>query len=164
METASPPDHLTAEERQSWFALSAVMIKLPFALDTRLQREAGLSLFEFHVLSVLAEAPDQTMRMSDLAVFANGSLSRLSHVVNRLERRAWTRRTPDPDDGRYNLAILTDAGREKVEQAAPDHYAAVRELVFDGLTAAQARQLGDIGHRVIRAIDPDDHCLDFLAS
>jgi DNA-binding MarR family transcriptional regulator len=84
---------------------------------------------------------------------------RLSQVVGRLERRGWVRRTPDPTDGRSTLAILTDAGWDKVVATAPGHVAEVRRLVFDALTKAQHRQLRDIGRRVVRAIDPDDFCL-----
>ena len=69
------------------------------------------------------------------------------------------RRTPDPVDGRYTLAILTDAGWGKVVATAPGHVEEVRRLVFDPLTKAQQRQLRDIGRRVMRAIDPETQCL-----
>jgi len=161
METPAEPRWLTSEEMRSWFALGAVMIKLPFALDAQLQQDAGLSHFEYQVLAGLSDRPGRSMRMSDLAVLANGSLSRLSHVVGRLEKRGWVRREPDPDDGRFTLALLTDKGWDKVVATAPGHVAAVRKYVFDALTPEQAQQLADIGARVIKAIDPDDHCLDF---
>ena len=66
------------------------------------------------------------------------------------------RRTPDPADGRYTLATLTDQGQAKVTQAAPGHVREVRRLVFDPLTKTQSRQLREIGRRITRAIDPDD--------
>jgi DNA-binding MarR family transcriptional regulator len=150
---------LTSDELRGWFALYAVIIKLPFALDSQLQRDAGISHFEYQVMAGLSEAPGRTMRMGELAVFANGSLSRLSHVVNRLENRGWVRRAPDPADGRVTLATLTDAGWDKVVAAAPGHAEAVRRYIFDALTAEQARHLPDIGYRIIKAIDPDDGCL-----
>lgn len=153
------PRWLNDEERQTWLALVGLMIRLPSALDTQLQRDAGLSHFEYQVLAGLSERPERTLRMSDLALLANGSLSRMSHVVNRLEKRGWVHRTPDPADGRYTLATLTDEGWQKVVETAPGHVAAVRTLVFDPLTKLQTRQLRDIGMRVLRSIDPDDHCL-----
>ena len=109
------------------------------------------------MLALLSEAPGRTLRMSALATLVEGSLPRLSQVVARLEQRGWVRRTPDPADGRYTLAILTDQGRAKVTEAAPGHVQEVRRLVFDPLTRAQSRQLREIGRRIIRAIDPDDH-------
>ena len=66
------------------------------------------------------------------------------------------RRTPDPADGRYTLATLTDQGQAKVTEAAPAHVREVRRLVFDPLTKTQSRQLREIGQRIIRATDPDD--------
>ena len=153
------PRWLSAEERASWLALAAMMIKLPCALDAQLQRDAGISHFEYQVLAGLSESPDRSLRMSDLAVLANGSLSRLSHVVNRLERRGWVRRSADPADGRFTLAILTEQGWDKVVQTAPGHVEAVRSLVFDPLTEEQTKQLNQIGYRIIKAIDPEDGCL-----
>ncbi|WP_214105806.1 hypothetical protein [Acrocarpospora catenulata] len=65
------------------------------------------------------------------------------------------RRTPDPTDGRYTLAILTDDGWDKIVATAPGHVAEVRRLVFDPMTKAQRKQLREIGARVLRAVDPD---------
>lgn len=160
MKTSVEPRWLTSEERVAWLALVSVVVRLPTALDAQLQRDAGLSHFEYGVLSALSEADNRTLRMSDLAVLAEGSLPRLSQVVGRLEKRGWVNRTPDPTDGRFTLAILTDAGWDKVVATAPGHVEAVRTLVFDPLTKAQIRQLTDIGQRIMRTIDPDDRCLD----
>jgi hypothetical protein len=82
-------------------------------------------------LSQISEAPDHRIRMSELAYLTNGSLSRLSNVVKRLEYRGWVTRSPDPGDGRYTLAALTDAGHEVLVTAAPVHVRSVRELVLD---------------------------------
>jgi DNA-binding MarR family transcriptional regulator len=152
------PRWLDNEERQAWLALIGMLVRLPSALDAQLQRDAGINSFEYQVMVGLSEATSHTMRMSDLATLSNGSLSRMSHVVSRLERQGWVRREPDPDDGRYTLAILTEAGWQKVVDTAPGHVECVRRLVFDPLTRTQARQLGDIGHRVLNAIDPDGQC------
>ena len=159
METEREPRWLSAEERQAWLALVSLLIRLPSALDAQLQRDAGISHFEYQVLAGLSEAPDRTLRMSLLAMLAEGSLPRLSQVVARLERRGWVRRTPDPADGRYTLAILTDEGWTKVTETAPGHAEEVLRLVFDPLTKAQVRQLREVGRRIMRAIDPADPCL-----
>ncbi|MFD5393412.1 MarR family winged helix-turn-helix transcriptional regulator [Streptomyces sp. NPDC127097] len=152
------PRWLNAEERQTWLSLTAMVINLSNALDTQLQRDAGISHFEYQVLATLSEAAERTMRMSDLAIRTNSSLSRLSHVAKRLEKQDWVRRTPDPDNGRYTLAILTETGWEKVVATAPGHVDEVRRLVFDPLTQAQQRTLRAIGHRVNQAIAPTDTC------
>ena len=154
------PRWLDAEERAAWLALVSVLIKLPAALDAQLQRDSGLSHFEYNVLAGLSEAAGGALRMSVLAAHADGSLPRLSQVIARLERRGLVRRTPDPDDGRYTLAMLTDAGRDAVTAAAPGHVETVRELVFDPLTKAKTRQLLDICRRVLAAVDRTSHCFD----
>src|SRR3954462_2181947 len=147
---------LSGEEQQAWFALAGMVSRLPNVLDAQLQRDAGISHFEYQVMAMLSMSPERTRRMSELASLADGSLSRLSRVVDRLEKRGWGGRRPDPDDGRYTLALLTEQGWGKVVETAPGHVAAVRRLVFDPLTKAQVRQLRDIGSRIMRAIGPDD--------
>jgi DNA-binding MarR family transcriptional regulator len=159
METSDEPQGLNAEERRAWLTLASVTMRLLPALDAQLRRDAGISHFEYQVMAALSEAPEHTLRMSELAVLAEGSLSRLSQVVARLEEKNWVRRTPDPADGRYTLAILTDDGWHKVVATAPGHVNEVRRLVFDPLTKTQTNQLTTIGQRIMRAIDPDDRCL-----
>src|ERR1700750_2894666 len=90
---------LSAEDQDTWLALVGVMIRLPGALDAQLQRDAGITHFDYQVLSALSMDPDRTIRMSVLALITEGSLPRLSQVVSRLEKRGWVRRTPDPSDG-----------------------------------------------------------------
>lgn len=160
MDDGAEPRWLDDEEHQTWLALVGMLARLPAGLDAQLRRDARISHFEYQVLSGLSMAPERTLRMSVLAAFAEGSLSRLSQVVGRLEDRGWVRRRPDPADGRFTLAILTDLGWDKVAATAPGHVAEVRRLVFDPLTRAQQRQLRDIGRRIVRAVDPADPILD----
>jgi DNA-binding MarR family transcriptional regulator len=152
------PRWLTSEERATWMTLMGVLTRLPAALDAQLLRDAGLSHFEYGILAGLSEAPDRTLRMSTLAVLAEGSLARLSQAVGRLEKRDWVRRSPDPTDGRYTLATLTDEGWDKIVASAPGHVANVRALVFDTLTKAQVRQLQEIGRRILATTDPGGAC------
>lgn len=91
--------------------------------------------------------------MSELAFLANGSLSRLSNVVKRFEQRGWVTRSPDPDDGRYTIAALTDAGYRLVVDAAPIHLQSVRELVLEPLTATDKQALRRIAAK-LRIVPP----------
>jgi DNA-binding MarR family transcriptional regulator len=125
---------------------------LPSALDAQLQRDADLTHFEYGILFALADAVDRTLRMSVLASYANSSLTRLSRAAARLEAKGWIRRAPDPANGRYTLAILTDLGLEKCDQATPGHVQTVHRLVLNPLTQSQIRQLREINRRIIRAI------------
>jgi DNA-binding MarR family transcriptional regulator len=152
MPAPSTPAALEGDDLETWAALATVLEWLPAALDGQLQRDAQLTHFEYGVLYALAHAPDGTLRMSVLAGYANSSLSRLSRAATRLESRGWVRRTPDPADGRFTLAILTGLGREKVDEATPGHAQTVHRLVLDRLTRAQTRQLRGISGRIMRAI------------
>lgn len=155
MADLSAPAGFDDEQLQTWAALATVLEWLPAALDAQLQRDSGITHFEYGVLFALAEADEGTLRMSILASYSNSSLSRLSRAVARLEAKGWARREPDPLDGRYTLAILTPAGSEKVAQATPGHVETVNQLVFDPLTARQAKQLKDISQRINQAIRAD---------
>src|ERR1700679_379967 len=142
---------LTDEEQAAWRPFVSLLQRFPALLDAQLQRDAGISNFDYMVLSQLSEAPDRTLRMSELAALASGSASRLSHVVSRLEAKGWVRREPCPGDGRFINAVLTDAGWEKVVATAPGHVAAVRELLISTLTEEEFEQLGAISARVLAA-------------
>ncbi len=143
---------LTGDDLQTWAALATVLEWLPPALDAPLARDFELTHFEYGILYALADAPERTLRMSVLAGYANSSLSRLSRAVARLERRGWVARRPDPGDGRYTLAVLTEGGHGVYRQATPRHNETVHRLVLDVLTPAQKKQLRVISGRIIRAI------------
>lgn len=132
---------LSPDELETWRALSLLLAKLPAALSSQLQHEADLSFLEYYVLAGLSDQPDHTTRMSNLAVLANSELSRLSHLMARLEKRGFVRREPDPTDGRFTNAILTPAGLEHLTRAAPAHVMTVRSLVFDALSPTEQRAL-----------------------
>jgi DNA-binding MarR family transcriptional regulator len=129
------------------------MIWLPWSIDQQLQRDSKLGMVEYQVLAILSESPERTMRMSSLAVVTNASLSRLSHLVKRLEGRGLVRRAPDPTDGRFTNATLTDKGYESLVDAAPKHVAHVRSLVIDVLSPEQLRRLGRDADRIVARID-----------
>lgn len=145
-------DALAADELDTWSAVATLLEWLPTALDAQLQRDSGISHFEYGILFALAEADGRTLRMSELASYANSTLSRLSRAVTRLEAKSWVRRAPDPTDGRITLATLTDDGAAAARAAAPGHVALVRRLVFDALTTTQATQLRTASRRITGAI------------
>ncbi len=149
---------LTPEERGAWLAVAALMVQLPTALDAQLERDSGLSMFEYMVLSVLSEQPDRTMQMTEIARFASSSLSRLSHTAKRLENAGYLTRRQVPGGGRRTNATLTDAGYAKVQLTAPAHVREVRRLLIDTLDADEIRVLAGIGRKVVHAIDPDRKC------
>jgi len=152
---AGPPPvkWLTAAELGSWLSVVRMLTWLPWSIDQQLRHDSDLAMTEYQTLAMLSESPDRTRRMSSLAEVTNASLSRLSHLVKRLEDRGLVRREPDPGDGRFTNAILTDKGFEVLAAAAPGHVAHVRSLVIDVLTGEQLRRMGLAADRIMSRID-----------
>ncbi len=146
---------LDEEQQQAWVRLIALVELLPGVLDSQLRRDAGLSHFEYFVLAMLSEAPDRTLRMSQLAARTNATLPRLSHVVTRLETRSLVERFPCPEDGRATNIRLTETGWAKLVDTAPGHVANVRAHVIDALSQEQTRQLAQIAEAILERVDPD---------
>jgi len=156
-----PVDWLSDQERVAWMAILAMTMTLPSALDAQLKRDAGINTFEYHILAALSESPTRSLQMSQLAVFAQGSLSRLSHAVGRLERSGWVRRQPSAHDGRHTEALLTPAGWDKIQQIAPGHVREVRRLLIDLLSPTQLADLGATSRLVVGTTAPESaHLLD----
>jgi DNA-binding MarR family transcriptional regulator len=155
VEAVEEPRWLTEEEQQTWLAVVAMVTWLPDAIDAQLQHDAGISHFEYQVMAMLSMSPQRTRRMKEVAALANGSLTRLSRTVDRLDRHGWVTRRPDPEDGRSTLAVLTDAGWDELVATAPGHVAEVRRLVLDPLTRTQVRQLDEIATRIRQVAQPD---------
>ena len=143
---------LSPEQLREWQALIALLMTLPAVMDGQLRRDAGVNLFEYMVLAALSDAPNRTLVLSDLAVLARGSLSRISHAITRLEREGRVVRCSRPHQGgRRTEARLTDAGWAKLEEIAPGHVRVARRLVIDVLTSQQLTALGDAARAVTAA-------------
>lgn len=146
------PPWLSSDQQRDWRALIGMLMTLPPALDAQLKRDAGVNGFEYQVLAALSEAPGRTMGLSDLAALSQGSLSRLSHAITRLERSGWVeRRTETGCGGRRAQARLTDAGFAKLEEVAPGHAREVRRLIVDVLTPEQLTALGEAARAITAA-------------
>lgn len=152
---SNEPAWLSDEEQRIWLDLMLLMTRLPSALEGALRRESGLTLYEYLLLAGMSMAPQERLRLRDLADFTGTTLSRLSNVISKLEARGWVHRVPDPSDRRSTYAALTPEGRDLVVRTAPCHVSSVRQLVFDPLSAAQLRQLGVAVRRILDVVDPD---------
>lgn len=145
---------LDAEEMTAWIRLMALMEVLPSAIDAQLKRDSGMNRFEYMVLAGLSDSPDHTMPMSDLALMASGSLSRLSHALGRLEAKGWVERRP-VGVGRRVDVVLTEAGAAANAAAAAAHVREARRLVIDALTRQQLTRLGQSARAIVTVIDAD---------
>jgi DNA-binding MarR family transcriptional regulator len=144
---------LDDDEQRAWLRLAGVMLKLSPALDSQLQRDSELTHFDYLCLAMLSESDDRTLPMSELAVRTNASLSRLSHVVSKIERRGWVARTPSPHSRRVTLVRLTEDGWQVLVTAAPGHVETVRSLVFEGLEPEDVAALERIAGHIVDRIE-----------
>jgi DNA-binding MarR family transcriptional regulator len=134
--------------QRTWRAFLEASQRLCDELDRELLRDVDMPLAYYQILAMLSEAPQRTLRMSELADRTWSSRSRLSHAVDRLEDRGWVIRSSCPSDKRGSFAVLTDAGMAVLEAAAPSHVESVRRHVFDLLSAEQVDQLGAIARTI----------------
>jgi DNA-binding MarR family transcriptional regulator len=135
---------LNETEQRAWRAFIAAQRVVNSRIESQLQHDSGMPHTYYEILVRLNESPDGRLRMSELAMATNGSRSRLSHAVARLEANGWVRREGVADDKRGQVAIITEDGIAVLEGAAPGHVGAVREVVFDALTEQQVEALYDV--------------------
>jgi DNA-binding MarR family transcriptional regulator len=151
---------LSADEQTTWRAFVGACHAFFAAVDAQLQRDAGIPLAYYEILVRLSEAPDRTLRMTQLAEAASASKSRVSHAVARLEERGWVRRRDCPTDRRGQLAELTDEGFAVLAAAAPGHVEHVRRTLLDPLTPEQVRQVRAISDAIHAAVGNPPPCED----
>ncbi|MEM9134649.1 MAG: MarR family transcriptional regulator [Actinomycetota bacterium] len=125
---------LTDEQDQVWRALLTVFHRAMPEME-RTFKAHGLLAVHYQILVTLSEAPDRTMRLSELAGRANLSPSRLTHRLRPLVDRGEVLVAPCAVDGRAKDATLTDAGMAVLEAVAPAHVEDVQRLIFDHIPA-----------------------------
>jgi DNA-binding MarR family transcriptional regulator len=143
------PRWLDDDEQRTWRAFLTAQLLLTDRLERQLQRDSGLPHAYYEILVRLSEAPDRTLRMSQLADSSLSSRSRLSHAVARLEAAGWVRRRACDEDRRGSFAELTPEGLAKLDEAARGHVEAVRTNLFDALSREQQHALRDIGDTLV---------------
>jgi DNA-binding MarR family transcriptional regulator len=153
-EPAAEPRWLAADEQQAWRAFLSASRLLFDTLDRELQSGAGIPHAYYEILVRLSEAPDRTLRMSDLAAASLSSRSRLSHAVSRLEESGWVRRESCDTDRRGAWAVLTDEGFAALAAAAPTHVEGVRRHLFDQLSAEDVVALRRISESLVEHLAP----------
>jgi DNA-binding MarR family transcriptional regulator len=145
---------LDAEEQKAWRAYLYSSQLLHDRLDRELTHATGISHAYYEILVALSETPGRSLRMSELADRCLSSRSRLSHAVSRLQERGWVRRQVCPEDGRGQLAVLTDEGFAALEAAAHVHVESVRTHLFDQLGPEQIASMRDVGETLLRHLGP----------
>ena len=135
------PRPLSPDEEALWRLFSRVLLIAPRALEDDLIRSSRLSFAEYHVLAYLSEQPGRSLRMSNLSDLNALSPSGMTRLVERLARQGLINRRRSTDDGRGQIAVLTDAGFARLREAWPDHLASVRRRVMDHVTGLDLQTL-----------------------
>ena len=148
-----PGQDLGALQRMAWIRFAGVSAGIPAELTSRLVAETGLTQYEYLVFNHLNLSDGRAMPMSRLALLLASSLSRLSHVVSRLEDRGAVTRSRSADDKRVQIVTLTDEGHAAFRAAAPFYFAAVGELFFDRLDDTDLADLDRVMSKLLPGVD-----------
>jgi len=140
---------LSGAEEAAWFGLLAMHGALSKEIDAELVRTCRLPLRSFQALDRLARPGGGRLGMGGLARELHLSQSGLSRLVDRLETEGLIRREASAADGRAVLVAVTDAGRQRLRQAAAVHVAVVRARFLSHLSPAELTLLGELWHRIL---------------
>jgi DNA-binding MarR family transcriptional regulator len=153
------PRWLDTDEQRAWRGYRRMRTLLDLQLARDLASDSGLSEPDYDVLSTLTEHPEHRWRANELADRLMWSTSRLAHHVGRMERRGLVARESCQDDGRGATVVLTPAGWNVLEAAAPLHVRSVRGNFIDLLNQDELETLRRITEKVIRHLAPGDKVL-----
>jgi len=109
----------------------------------------GLAMIEFEVLIRLARSPERHLRMTDLSAQTSLTTSGVTRVIDRLERDGLVCRTACPSDRRSSYAVITDAGKERLDAILPGHLALIEQW-FTGLLSPKQLDATLLGLRKVR--------------
>ena len=140
-------------QARAWVALVSAAHLLPAVLDQQLTEDAGLINFEYGILSALNIAPEQTMRIGELATVTSSPAPRLSKAINRLQTRGLVERAACPGDGRAINVHLTRAGRRAWLRATPPHIELARDTILGALSIEQLTDLADLLESILARLD-----------
>jgi DNA-binding MarR family transcriptional regulator len=122
-------------------------------LDRQLRQSAGLPLAWYDVLLELNSAPDRKLQMGELGGKVVLSRTRVSRLVDELEREGLVSRASNPADGRSAYAEITKSGRDRLRAAAPIYLAAIHEYFSRHMTDKELDVLADALWRVHAAYE-----------
>jgi DNA-binding MarR family transcriptional regulator len=139
-------------EMAAWTAFVEASNRVDRSLERQLKDDSGLSHPQYEILVHLASVPDRELRMAELADRVLTSRSGITYQVAQLEKAGLVRRRAHANNARGVYAVLTDAGHERLREAAPGHVERVREVLIDVLDREQltvlAEALGAVGQRL----------------
>lgn len=146
----------TREQLRVWREYIETAEHLRARLSSRLLSESSLSSADYRVLLELAEAPQGTLRSSELASRIGWERSRLSHHLGRMQKRSLIRREPCADDVHGVDVIVTEHGREAFRAASVPHLRAVRELFLDAFPPELLARVDEVSSALRAHLDREN--------
>ena len=132
---------MTDREHAAWQGFLALHATLTEELDRSLRETHGMSLQHFEVLLHLERAPDNRMRMGDLATSVRLTQSGASRLVDRVERAGHVVRRECDADGRVLYAQLSETGKARFLEARPTYVAGVQSRFVERFDVRLLRKL-----------------------
>jgi len=136
------PRWLNDTQQKAWQGLLVIFLRAMPEVERTFKANQLLGV-QYGILVALADEPDQTLRLTDLADLANTSQSRLTHRLRNLVSRGDIEITEDPRDRRAKNATLTKAGKKRLDDVAPQHVEDIQRLIFDHLDEDQTAAFTD---------------------
>lgn len=144
---------LSGEEQRVWRAFVRMQQRLFATLARDLHVHSKLSGADFEILVTLTDVPDGRLRFQEIANTVEWEKSRLSHQITRMAKRGLVDKEECAEDARGAFVVITTAGRDAIDSAAPQHVALVRRLVVDTLSPDELATLAQISQRILDRID-----------
>jgi DNA-binding MarR family transcriptional regulator len=144
----------TRTELAVWRSFLRAHARITRHLETELVAEQSLSLASYDVLVQLAEAPGRRMRMTELADAVLLSRSGVTRLVDRLERTGLVGRERADGDGRGVVAVLTQAGLDRLRTASGTHLASVVQHFVEALDETEIDTFGRTCAHLAASIPP----------
>jgi DNA-binding MarR family transcriptional regulator len=148
---------LRADQLAAYLSMHEVSSILQHAVEQQLKADGDLTNPQFQILARLRSAPNQRLRMTDLADGLVYSRSGLTYQAAQLEKAGLVTRAPGEDDERSVTLTLTAAGQDRLAAVFPGHIEVVQRLMFDGMSADDIAALTEIMGRIrerMRAAPP----------
>jgi DNA-binding MarR family transcriptional regulator len=111
------------------------------AINAQLVADHGLTINDYEALLYLAQAEDGRMRRVDLAERLILTASGVTRLLDGLEQEGLVDRAACASDRRVTYAVLTEAGRAKLEEAAESHVADIRAFFEARFSTEELDQL-----------------------
>ena len=102
----------------------------------------GIDGGDYQLLAMLSEAPDQKLKMCDLAERLRLSRSGLTRRIDGVLKAKYVAQVRDNKDGRVVFAHLTKKGFDFIKKVAPHHLESVRRRMIDLLSVAELKAFG----------------------